>query len=76
MTEDRNSNVTQGETHGPDQEPREVGEADPATRAPRPGGPMDHPTDQDQANDEFGQGSDAAFGQREGQADPETDPPS
>ncbi len=65
-----NANVTQGETHGPDQEPREVGAADPAVRDPRPDGPMDQPTDPESASDEFGASPDAAYGQREGQADP------
>jgi len=71
---DRNAgtpNVSQGETHGPEQEPREVGDADPAVRDPRPDGPMDQPVDQDEASDAFGESPDAAYGQREGQAGPE-----
>jgi hypothetical protein len=64
-------NVSQGETHGAEQEPREVGAADPAVRDPRPDGPMDQPVDADEASDAFGQSPDAAHGQREGQADPE-----
>lgn len=71
MTDDRNANVTQGETVGPEQEPREVGDADPAVRDPRPDGPMNQTVDQDDASDQFGQSPDAAYGQREGQADPE-----
>lgn len=71
MTE-QNANIAQGETMGPDQEPREVGSADPAVRDPRPDGPMNQPVDQDEASDEFGQSPDAAYGQREGQADQET----
>lgn len=71
MTSDRNANVSSGETHGPDQEPREVGSADPAVRDPRPDGPMTQPADPEEASDEFGESPDAAFGQREGQADPE-----
>lgn len=65
---ERNANVTQGETVGQDQEPREVGSADPAVRDPRPDGPMNQPTDADEASDEFGESPDAAYGQREGQA--------
>jgi hypothetical protein len=71
MTDDRNANVTQGETVGPEQEPREVGDADPAVRDPRPDGPMNQPIDPEDASDQFGQSPDAAYGQREGQADPE-----
>jgi hypothetical protein len=71
MTDDRNANVAQGETVGPEQEPREVGDADPAVRDPRPDGPMNQTVDQDDASDQFGQSPDAAYGQREGQADPE-----
>jgi hypothetical protein len=71
MTDDRNANVTQGETVGPEQEPREVGDADPAVRDPRPDGPMNQPVDSEDASDQFGQSPDAAYGQREGQADPE-----
>jgi hypothetical protein len=67
-----NANVAQGETEGPEQEPREVGAADPAVRDPRPDGPMRQPVDDEAANDEFGSSPDAAYGQREGQADPET----
>ena len=71
MTGDRYSNVTQGETEGPEQEPTQVGDADPAVRDPRPDGPMDQPVDSDAASDEFGQSPDAAYGQRESQADPD-----
>ena len=71
MTE-QNANVAQGETMGQDQEPREVGSADPAVRDPRPDGPMNQPVDQDEASDDFGESPDAAYGQREGQADSET----
>ena len=63
---------TQGETLGPDQEPTEAGDQDPAARDPRPDGPMTQPVDQEGASDEFGNSPDAAYGQREGQADSET----
>jgi hypothetical protein len=63
---------TQGETLGSEQEPTEAGDQDPATRDPRPDGPMNQPVDQEGASDEFGDSPDAAYGQREGQADPET----
>ena len=33
---------------------------------------MNQPIDQDRASDEFGESPDAAYGQREGQADSET----
>jgi hypothetical protein len=62
----------QGETLGPDQEPTEAGDQDPAARDPRPDGPMNQPVDQDEASEEFGNSPDAAYGQREGQADPES----
>ena len=42
---ERQANITQGETHGPEQEPRMAGEADPAVRDPRPDGPMDQEGD-------------------------------
>ena len=61
---------TQGETHGPDQVPTEAGDQDPAVRDPQPDGPMVQPVDQDAANEEHGTSPDAAYGQREGQADP------
>jgi hypothetical protein len=64
MTE-RQANVTQGETEGPEQEPRVAGEADPAVRDPRPDGPMDQ--DGDAASEEFGESPDAMYGQRESQ---------
>jgi len=67
MTQDRNANVSSGETHGPDQVPREVGAADPAVRDPRPDGPMNQPVDPEEASDEFGESPDAAYGQREEQ---------
>jgi hypothetical protein len=67
MTED--ANRTQGETLGPEQEPTEAGDQDPAKRDPRPNGPMDQPVDPDEANDEMGRSPDAAYGQREVQAD-------
>ena len=44
---ERQANVTQGETHGPEQEPRWAGEEDPAVRDPRPDGPMDQHADED-----------------------------
>ncbi len=72
MTQDRNANVSSGETHGPEQEPREVGSADPAVRDPRPDGPMEQPVDPEAASDDFGTSPDAAYGQREGQSDPES----
>ncbi len=62
----------QGETLGAEQEPTEAGDQDPAVRDPQPDGPMTQPTDQDRASDEFADSPDAAYGQREGQADPET----
>ena len=65
------ANRTQGETIGPDQEPTEAGDQDPANRAPRPDGPMNQPTDPSEASEEMGESPDAAYGQREGQADPE-----
>lgn len=72
MTGSGNANVAQGETDGPEQEPRMVGDQDPATRDPQPDGPMVQPTDPDVASDAMGESPDAAYGQREGQADPET----
>jgi len=64
---------TQGETEGPEQEPTQAGDQDPAKRDPDPDGPMNQPVDPDVANDRFGESPDAAYGQREGQADPESD---
>ena len=61
----------QGETEGVDQVPTEAGDQDPARRAPEPGGPMTQPVDPNAANDEMGESPDAAYGRREGQADPE-----
>jgi hypothetical protein len=72
MTDERSSNVTQGETVGPDQEPTQAGDQDPANRAPRPDGPMNQPVDPSAASQEMGESPDAAYGQREGQADSET----
>lgn len=69
---DRNANVTQGETHGVEQVPTEVGDQDPAVRSPRPDGPMVQPVDPEEASDEMGERPDAVYGQREGQADSET----
>jgi len=63
---------TQGETEGPEQEPTRAGDQDPAKRDPDPDGPMNQPVDADVANDRFGESPDAAYGQREGQADPES----
>ncbi|MCA1569173.1 MAG: hypothetical protein LC798_02405 [Chloroflexi bacterium] len=71
MTQRGSTNTTQGETMGPDQEPVEAGDRDPAVRDPRPDGPMNQPVDEEQASDEFGESPDAAYGRREGQADPE-----
>jgi len=62
---------TQGETQGVEQEPTEAGDQDPASRAPEPDGPMNQPVDQDKASDEMARSPDAAYGQREGQGDPE-----
>lgn len=67
MTQDRNANVSSGETHGPEQEPREVGAADPAVRDPRPDGPMNQTTDPEESSDALGASSDARGGQREEQ---------
>jgi hypothetical protein len=64
---------TRGETEGPEQEPTEVGDQDPAVRDPKPDGPMNQPVDSDDANDRFGESPDAAYGQREGQADQESE---
>lgn len=72
MTEQSYTGSTQGETHGPEQEPTEAGDQDPAIRDPRPDGPTDHPADADEASDAFGESPDAAYGQREGQADPQS----
>lgn len=69
---ERSANVTQGETHGPEQEPTYAGDQDPATRAPRPDGPMAQPADPDEASEELAESPDAVYGQREGQADSET----
>ena len=68
----QSSNVAQGETVGKEQEPREVGAADPAVRDPRPDGPMDQPVDRDD-EETFATSPDAAYGQREGQADDGTE---
>ena len=65
-------NVAQGETVGKEQEPREVGAADPAVRDPRPDGPMNQPVDRDD-EEAFAISPDAAYGQREGQADDGTE---
>ncbi|MGH2402419.1 MAG: hypothetical protein ACRDE6_06875 [Candidatus Limnocylindria bacterium] len=75
MTSERNANVTQGETMGRDQEPTKAGDQDQAVRDPRPDGPMRQPVDQVRASDEFGESPDSAYGQREGQADPEAGGP-
>jgi hypothetical protein len=66
------ANRAQGETIGPEQEPTEAGDKDPAVRDPRPDGPMVQPVDQADASKEMGKSPDAAYGQREGQADPES----
>jgi hypothetical protein len=70
MTDQRagTPNVARGETEGQEQEPREVGEADPAARDPRPDGPMNQPVDRDD-EETFATSPDAAYRQREGQAD-------
>jgi hypothetical protein len=69
MTDD--ANRAQGETMGPEQEPTEAGDQDPANRDPRPDGPMNQPVDPDVANEERGASPDAAHGRRDDQADPE-----
>lgn len=61
---------TQGETLGPDQVPTEAGDQDPPVRDPRTDDPTGQPVDQNATNEELGTSPDAAFGQREGQADP------
>ena len=71
MTEQHSTSTTRGETMGRDQVPTEVGDQDPAVRDSRPDGPMNQPVDEEQASNEFGESPDAAYGQREGQADPE-----
>ena len=73
MNEQSYTGSTQGETEGPEQEPTEAGDQDPAVRDPRPDGPMNQPADPDEASDTFGESPDAAYGQREGQADADTD---
>ena len=72
MTERSYTGSTQGETEGPEQEPTQAGDQDPAVRDPAADGPMEQPVDPDTASDEFGASPDAAYGQREGQADRET----
>jgi len=71
MTEQSYTGSTQGETEGPEQEPTRAGDHDPAVRDPRPNGPMYQPTDPEEASDAFGESPDAAYGQREGQSDPD-----
>ena len=61
------SERTTGETEGPEQEPTEAGDQDPAVRDPRPDGPMNERTEA--SNQDFGESPDAAYGQREGQAE-------
>ena len=65
------SERAQGETEGVDQVPTEAGDQDPASRAPEPDGPMTQPVDPSAANDEMAESPDAAFGQREEQAEGE-----
>ena len=69
---DEAADRTTGETMGVEQEPTEAGDQDPAKRAPRPDGPMVQPVDPAEASEEMGESPDAAYGQREGQADSET----
>ena len=71
MSDQSYTGSTQGETEGPEQEPTQAGDQDPAVRDPRPDGPMNQPADPDEANSDFGESPDAAYGQREGQADSE-----
>jgi hypothetical protein len=67
---------TTGETHGTEQEPVEAGERDATQReqAANEGAPAEHdpssPTQTTQ--DAYGQSPDAAYGQREGQAEDPT----
>jgi hypothetical protein len=61
------SERTTGETEGPEQEPTEAGEQDPAVRDPRPDGPMRQGGAA--GNEQFGKSPDAAYGRREGQAE-------
>lgn len=75
MTEQSYTGSTQGETEGVEQEPTQAGANDPAVRDPRPDGPMNQPVDPDGASDDFGESPDAAYGQREGQADPDAGKP-
>ena len=72
MTDRGYTGSTQGETEGPEQEPTQAGDQDPAVRDPSPDGPMEQPVDPDAASDEFGASPDAAYGQRERQADRRT----
>lgn len=73
MSEQSYTGSTQGETEGAEQEPTQAGDQDPAVRDPRPDGPMNQPADPDEASDDFGESPDAAYGQREGQADSQPD---
>lgn len=60
---------TQGETEGPEQEPTQAGDQDPAERDPDPDGPMNQPADPEDANDRFGESPDGAYGRQEGQGE-------
>lgn len=62
---------TEGETHGPEQEPTAAGDQDPANRDPRPDGPTEQPADEPEANETFAESPDAVYGQHEAQADME-----
>lgn len=66
---------TTGETMGRDQEPTEPGERDATQneQARQEGAPASHdPSQPDTSSSGFGQSPDAAYGQREGQAEDET----
>lgn len=64
-TERGYTGTTQGETEGTEQDPTKVGDADPAVRDPRPGGPMTQPSDD--GTEGFRDSRDAAYGQRRDQ---------
>jgi hypothetical protein len=75
MDDDRNANVTQGETHGRQQEPVEAGERDTTQdeQERREGRPAGHdPTAADAEVEDslrMAHSPDSAYGQREDQAD-------
>ena len=65
------SERAQGETEGVDQVPTEAGDQDPASRAPEPDGPMTQQVDTHATNEDLARSPDAAYGQREEQAEGE-----